>query len=175
MTAIFGPFGPNENSPQSVYRYQLHRTIAEDGGDPSRRSLVFLLLNPSTADATNDDPTIRRCIGYGKRWGFTELKVGNIFAYRSTDPSQLNLCVDPVGPKNNWHLVDMCENAERIVCGWGTGGPAKKVTGWRMTEVVKLLRGHQLWALKVNDNGSPVHPLYQAAEREPFIWIPGRR
>jgi hypothetical protein len=76
------------------YRYTLHRRLAGGAG-----RLCFCMLNPSTADARVDDPTVRRCVGYALAWGFAELECVNIFALRSTDPRALARADDPVGPR----------------------------------------------------------------------------
>ena len=99
------------------YRYVLWR----DGlvGDDDRACL-FIMLNPSTADATKDDPTIRKCIGFCKRWGYGQLFVVNLFAFRTTDPKWLlSGAVDPVGPCNNMAITGMALCCGDIVCAWG--------------------------------------------------------
>ena len=91
-------------SDDGVYRYRLWREW-----DADLPSCLFIMLNPSTADATQDDPTIRRCIDYARRWGFGRLEVGNLFALRSTDPKALYAADDPVGPDNDDALMEMHE------------------------------------------------------------------
>ncbi len=86
-------------SADGVYRYRLWRTW-----DASKPTLAFLMLNPSTADATEDDPTIRRCLGFAKEWGYGSLVVVNLFALRSPNPDALRENDDPVGPENGEHL-----------------------------------------------------------------------
>ncbi len=172
MTAFFGP-GPDgePNDPRSKYRYLLHRDLLPPGEPmfpyPTRR-LVLLMLNPSTADATNNDPTIRRCIDFGKRWAFTDLFVGNLFAYRATDPNELlQLDLDvAVGPENDSHLITLAQSADRVLCAWGTKGKWKG----REQKVLELLAAHELWALRLTRQGHPEHPLYMPAETKPFLW-----
>lgn len=77
-----------------AYRYRLDRLGALLG----RGAVNFVMLNPSTADAEQDDPTIRRCLGYAFRWGFARLIVTNLYALRSTDPRALWEHPDPIGP-----------------------------------------------------------------------------
>src|SRR3954454_15761859 len=87
------------------YRYLLSRQVG-----PGLRTATFIMLNPSTADATNDDPTIRRCIGFARQWGCGRLAVLNLFAVRATDPAEMKRADDPVGPENrDWfdrHLLE---------------------------------------------------------------------
>jgi hypothetical protein len=82
-----------------TYRYRLGRRWAEGPVD------VWIMLNPSTADATVDDRTIRRCMEFSRRWGAGALVVGNLFALRATDPAELVRHPDPIGPDNDEHLT----------------------------------------------------------------------
>src|SRR5688500_14824096 len=96
------------------YRYELRRSW-----DKSANSVLFICLNPSKADANNDDQTSRKCIDYAKRWGYGGLLLGNLFALCSTDPGQLRLKPDPVGPDNDKYLKKMLNEASLVVCAWG--------------------------------------------------------
>lgn len=96
-----------------TYRYSLTREW-EDGP-----CVTWLMLNPSTADASQDDPTIRRCIGFSKMWGYGRLVVVNLFALRSTDPRALARNTDPVGPMNAWHQIEAFKEAREVICAWG--------------------------------------------------------
>lgn len=96
-----------------TYRYSLTREW-EDG-----KCVAWLMLNPSTADAQVDDPTIRKCIGFSKRWGFGRLVVVNLFALRSTDPRALARNTDPVGPMTNWWITAAAKESRELVCAWG--------------------------------------------------------
>jgi hypothetical protein len=153
-----------ELSACGTYRYTLWRVW---GAGPI---VNFVMLNPSTADATADDPTIRRCIDYARRWGFAELVVTNLFAYRATDPRELPKVADPVGPENDRHLLAQARAADRVVCAWGNNG--KKASPRRAAEVCALLRsaGAVLHALKITGAGCPQHPLYLSAELVPEVW-----
>src|SRR6187455_1128147 len=116
MSAIF--------SEDRRHRYTLARIIRDT--EPERDSTVlFVCLNPSTADEVRDDPTIRRCVGYAKRWGFSRLVVCNLFALRSTDPRALYEHPDPIGPANDRHLLDEATRADRVVAAWGAHGGYK--------------------------------------------------
>jgi hypothetical protein len=137
-------------SPCRKYRYRLERSWA-----PGNR-VGFLMLNPSTADETADDPTIRRCIGFAKDWGYGGLIVGNLFALRSTDPQALYAAADPVGPDNDGHLLRIAWECETVICAWGKHGAFRK----RGKAVASMLDLCNLAALKILSDGSPGHPLY---------------
>ncbi|WP_176451091.1 DUF1643 domain-containing protein [Halorubrum sp. Ea1] len=147
-------------SPDRVYRYRLSRTWDRDNP-----TLGFIMLNPSTADESEDDNTIRRCLGYAKDWGYGSILVGNLFAYRATDRSQLREYNNPIGPKNDEHLRSICEEVDMTVAAWGTDGALYN----RGPEVVEMLDA-DLYALNRTKEGHPNHPLYQPkdAEPEPF-------
>ena len=137
-------------SPCGKYRYRLGRMW----GRVIDPTVLFVMLNPSTADGTQDDPTIRRCVGFAKTWGFGHLLVGNMFAYRSTDPKALRaLTVDEAtGPENDAHLEHMASIAHKIVCAWGAPGG---------TRFPAPLRKHadKLFCLGMTKLGFPRHPL----------------
>lgn len=137
------------------YRYRLTRYW-----DYHRPTLSFLMLNPSTADGEEDDMTIMKCVKYARRWGYGGLMVCNLYAWRATDPRGLLTAPDPVGPQNDQFLTLMFSMASAartaIVAAWG--GNAKPE---RVAQVLALpgARDH-LYALAVNQDGSPKHPLY---------------
>ncbi|EMA56253.1 DUF1643 domain-containing protein [Halococcus thailandensis] len=139
------------------YRYRLWRTWDEE-----KPTVAFIMLNPSTADATTDDQTIRRCIGYAEDWGYGRLIVGNLFALRSTDPRQLDDHPAPVGPDNDGHLLAIRDEAEKIIVAWGTHGSLRD----RDQRVAQLLDA-DFYALATTQEGQPVHPLYQPADIGP--------
>lgn len=137
------------------YRYELRRRWG-DGPE-----LEWVMLNPSKADASRNDPTIRRCIRFSQAWGFAAIVVHNLFAWRATDPRELARTDDPVGPQNREFLS---AGAEVTVAAWGAHPAA---AGWwtgRPNTRPRLL------CLGVNDNGSPKHPLYVAAGAELAPW-----
>ena len=105
------------------YRYLLTRDVASIGNG----TVTFVCLNPSTADATEDDPTIRRCTRFAREWGYAQLKVVNLYAYRSTDPSQLARVPDPVGPENDDILSAVLGSSDCIVAAWGVDAPSERV------------------------------------------------
>lgn len=153
-------------SPCGRYRYRLHRQWT--AGD---HNVLWLMLNPSTADATNDDPTIRRCMAFSKAWGYEGMYVGNLYALRSTDPEALRTPpggIDPVGPENHKHLREMAAWADLIVAGWGShkmATPDVVTAAWKAT-------GKNLWCLGYTKNRSPRHPLYVASATKLEGWMP---
>ncbi len=133
-----------------VYRYRLDRHIG-----PSQKTCMFVLLNPSTADESSDDPTIRRCKAFARREGCGNLIVCNLYAYRSTDPRILSLIPDPIGRENRQYIIDAMKDADIIVAAWGSNH-----LGGEWVEEVKRLLGFKCRALKINLRGDPGHPLY---------------
>lgn len=147
-------------SRDSLYRYALWREMKDGEG-----TVLFIMLNPSTADAKQDDPTIRRCIGFATYWGYKTLAVGNLFAYRATDPRVLTRSrQDTIGPYNDRWLSDLALNADLVIAAWG----ANKAAKGRDREVLSRLRWvPRLEALGVTADGSPKHPLYVAGHTTP--------
>jgi hypothetical protein len=142
------------------YRYTLARTW-----EASTEPLAFILLNPSTADATEDDPTIRRCVGFAKRWGYGGILVVNLYAYRATKPRDMLAAEDPVGPDNDRILAEVLEG-RTVVAAWGTNARRERVS-----EVLALIpQSARLLALEVTKYGHPKHPLYVHGEVQPVPW-----
>jgi|SRR6185369_1848891 len=135
------------------YRYLLWRSIGT-----GERTVLFLMLNPSTADAQSDDPTLRRCTTFARDWGFGRLEVCNLFALRTKDPRKLRAAKSPIGPANDRHIIEAASRASVIVAGWGTHGSYLE----RGREVAELLEAHRhsLCALRCTRAGHPAHPLY---------------
>ena len=138
-----------------LYRYRLERRW---GIGPA---MGFVMLNPSTADANLDDPTIRRCIGFAKREGCDALMVVNLFAFRATDPKNLPADqTDAIGPFNLAHIqvaVDVIKGP--LVAAWGAHKVANKIAG-----VITHHFGHRLMCLGKTKDGCPRHPLYVKAD-----------
>lgn len=150
------------------YRYALWRRW---GGEHSH-VVCFVMLNPSTADALQDDPTIRRCIDFAKRWGFGALVVANLFALRSTDPEGL-LSADNANGTGNNNWVARCSAVARMtVCAWGSPSSARLrvLVNERRDDVAGILRNRKLWCLGTCKDGNPRHPLYLAADTLPTTW-----
>jgi len=135
------------------FRYLLWRTV----GEASNGTVLFIMLNPSTADAQVDDPTLRRCMVFARTWGFARLEVCNLFALRTPDPAVLKRSRGAVGPKNDAYIRQACARASLIVAAWGTNGGHRN----RAENVSRLLEPqHQLFALRLTRTGHPAHPLY---------------
>jgi hypothetical protein len=133
-----------------VYRYHLWRRWSDHGP-----RVVFVGLNPSTADGSHDDPTIRRCMGFAERWGCAHLDVLNLFAFRATRPRDLRQSADPVGPDNPHYLESITKGADTLVACWGVHG-AWQDQGVQLRE---LLPG-PWFCLGLTQAGHPRHPLY---------------
>jgi hypothetical protein len=150
----------------SDYRYTLRREIPVLGAEGT---VLFVMLNPSTADDNWDDPTIRRCVGFATRWGYARLEVGNLYALRSTDPAGLFASDDPVGRENDRHLDEMARRATEIIVAWGaTPHPFPKRAQdvlWRLEFYCGTAR-----CLGQTKHLHPRHPLYVKGDhhREPF-------
>lgn len=139
------------------YRYVLEREWAPGPG-ASARSALFVLLNPSSADAVSDDPTLRRCIGFARTHGFSRLLLCNLFALRSPHPAGLAAAGDPIGPETDAWLRRCAGDADAIVAGWGAVAARHPE---RAAEVRALLAEHQpLDCLGHTRGGHPRHPLY---------------
>lgn len=151
-------------SPDGVFRYTLGRRWSD-----GPRRVVFLMLNPSTADASVDDPTIRKCIGFARCWGFHALTVVNLFAFRATKPADLKRGGFQVGPDNLDHITTQAIEAERVVLAWGANVGPHEVWPARVVSELQRLRV-KLSCLGLCGNGSPRHPLMLAYETklEPF-------
>lgn len=139
-----------------TYRYALTR-----GWDAARPLAVFIMLNPSTADALADDPTIRRCISFAQSWTAGGLLVLNLFGLRATDPKVLRRHPDPVGPDNDLVIADRLSGAEPVgpvICAWGSHAGVAE----RADRVLALLRNRAIRPLCLGTTkaGHPRHPLY---------------
>lgn len=142
-------------SADGVYRYWLSRRLSM-----GERVVLFVGLNPSTADAAQDDPTIRRCVRFASTWGYDWLYMGNVNAFRSTDPD--GLPVEPliaVGPENQDALKWMTQKADCIVAAWGKHALNRYAAGIA-ADILALPHARCLgW----NKDGTPKHPLYLPA------------
>jgi hypothetical protein len=142
-----------------MYRYSLRRSWNEH-----QRSVLFVMLNPSKADANIDDPTIKRCMGFAKYWGFGSLEVVNLFAFRATNPDELKKCEDPVGPDNDIYIRSAAIRSDQIITAWGTNGSLSA----RNAEVMEILYSFRTYCLGISKAGHPKHPLYIAGEQWPI-------
>jgi hypothetical protein len=141
-----------------TYRYALWRRWA------AGPQVLFVMLNPSTADKQRDDPTIRRCIGFAARWGYGAVAVGNLFAFRTPSPDVLRQAAHPVGRANDRWLERLAAESSRLIAAWGNEGA---LLG-RDAQVRELLG--PLYALALTRRGQPRHPLYLPGRAEPVPW-----
>jgi hypothetical protein len=142
------------------YRWWLTRSW-RSGGDGRR--VCFLMLNPSRADGLVDDPTVRRCLGFARAWGFSSLSIRNLFPFRATDPTELRSAHDPVGGSRGDAEVQAAVTADLVLCAWGAGVPFG-----RDRDALRLLAGKPLYCLGVTKGGHPRHPLYVKANQQPL-------
>lgn len=153
------------------YRYRLDRRWPAQAKNKTRRQagkisssskpdpwVTFIMLNPSRADATCDDPTLRACMQFAQRWQYQALSVVNLFGYRTPHPTVLKTVEDPIGPENDAHVITAVKQAETVVLAWGNWGT---VLG-RDRAILTRLRpyAHKLHCLVLNQSGQPKHPLY---------------
>lgn len=131
------------------YRYTLWRIW-----DKTKGIVVFICLNPSTADEIKNDPTVRRCINFAEFWGYGGFVMLNIFAFRATNPKDMFSAEDPVGEHNDHHIKIWTDKASLVVLAWGNGGLFKS----RCVEVLKYLK--RPYCLAQTKQGQPAHPLY---------------
>lgn len=158
MSAVISPCG--------LYRYKLTREPHDLY--TTRGAALFIMLNPSTADASLDDPTIRRCRGFAKEWDCSGIVVANLYALRATNPTALWTSADPVGPDNNMWLAGLFREHDTIVCAWGANPKPERVA-----QVRKMFRdGTRPMCLGVTKSGAPRHPLYVRGDQPLIEWSP---
>jgi hypothetical protein len=143
-------------SEDGLYRYWLSRRISM-----GERTVVFVGLNPSTADAAQDDPTIRKCVGFAQRWGYDWIYMANLYAWRATDPKRLvrfakDYSLQAVGPNNQDALKWMTQKADVVVAAWGQ----TRLCDYATTLSRIVLNLPQTRCLGQNNDGTPKHPLY---------------
>jgi hypothetical protein len=175
-----GPKGSADLSTDGRYRYELRRNLL--GNPPHRRRAVAVMLNPSTADHERNDLTITKLLGFGSRWGATELIVVNLFAYRATDPDDLALAhragTDIVGPYDDAYVAGALSLAADglAVAAWGGRPKALPAELYyrRIEEVVDLARrlDRPLTSLGTTKRGDPRHPSRLAYDTELTPWAP---
>lgn len=146
-------------SPCEKYRYNLSRRW---GGGPK---VAFIGLNPSTATESVNDPTVTRCIGYTRRWGFDGFTMLNAYAFRSTDPKGLWKVDDPIGPECDEYLLGEFSNVDRIICCWGAN-----CTKERHAQLLEMVAPYNPHHLGLTKDGFPKHPLYLRGNLEPVAW-----
>lgn len=144
-----------------THRYTLWRTW----GIKTNR-VLFIMLNPSTADEVVLDPTIKKCIKFAKQWGFGGIDICNLFALRSTNPKLLYTHENPIGDDNDQWITTTATLAKQIIVAWGKHGKLLN----RSECVYNLLKNYQLFSLNNNNDNSPEHPLYVPFSNEPKLW-----
>ena len=144
-----------ELSPCQSYRYALWREWSD------QPPVLFVMLNPSTADHSQDDPTIRRCIAFAQQWGHGGLIVANLFAWRSPYPAHLRTAKDPIGPSNDQWLQKLANQSSTVVGAWGNHGSYMK-----RGQIVSALFPN-MQCLGVTKQGQPKHPLYVPGITQP--------
>lgn len=164
-----------------TYRYRLTREWCElgisetwnwDRDEPF--AVLFIMLNPSTADGDADDPTIRRCVSFARQWGYERMEVVNLFAARATQPKDLFGMQFPVGDYNEDHVASAIQSAGLVVCAWGNHGAYlaqdRVMLGWLAKH--RHTARHEPHVLRFNANKMPAHPLYLRGDAKPVRWRP---
>jgi hypothetical protein len=151
------------------YRYSLIRVW-----DESKPCVLFIMLNPSTADAENDDPTIRRCIGFAESWGYGGLYVVNLFALRATNPQELLSAPFVVGVENERWFRRISYLAHLVICAWGNGRIINKLQqrldhNWKPLSWIDQAKA--LHYLELAKDGTPKHPLYLSKSVKPMQFV----
>lgn len=147
-----------------TFRYALWRRWDWQG---YQNQLMFIGLNPSTADETQDDPTVRRCIRFAKDWGYSGLIMMNAYGFRATDPKVMAVASDPVGPGNDRAFRTQRSQVGKIVAAWGNHCSEE-----RAQRICKVIN-RPIHCLATNKSGQPKHPLYIAAKTRPKLyWSP---
>lgn len=155
--------------PGQIYRYALSRVSDERINTGMAQRLLWVMLNPSTADSQYDDATIRKCMSFARHWGFGVMRVVNLYAYRATDPKELRRkieeykthgLVDPIGPSNDNYIKDMGRWSHEVCVAWGANAE------WdRAQQVYSILAdvttADRVFMLGKTKGEQPVHPLYQ--------------
>jgi hypothetical protein len=145
------------------YRYRLFRKWGR-----VNNAILWIMLNPSTADEIKFDPTVRRCFGFSKDWGYSEMLVCNLFALRSTDPKALYKCDDPIGPDNLRWIKQDARYAERVIIAWGNHSNVSPV--WKTTVLTALDLIKPVYCMGKTKAGEPKHPLYLSAKTKPILY-----
>lgn len=143
-------------SPCGLFRYRLERQVSE-----AATTVALIGVNPSTADAEEDDQTIRKDIGFARIHGWGRIIKGNLFAYRATDIADLRKAVDPYGPENDRHLAEIIYDADLVVACWGPVAKLPSHLRRRYMEVARISDrfGKRLMCLGTAKDGQPRHTL----------------
>ena len=141
-----------------TYRYSLEREWQQGSG-----RVLFIGLNPSTADHRQDDPTIRRCVCFARDWGFAAMEIVNLFAFRATLPSDLKQASNPVGKYNDRWIKQAHDRADLTIACWGNDGTIQN----RDQEI--RMKFSDLHCINLNRSNQPAHPLYLRASLQPEL------
>ena len=147
------------------YRYALSRNWGA-----GEEFVCFIMLNPSTADAKKDDPTIRRCVSFARTWGYSNLEVVNLFAWRTPYTGDFRGVADPVGPDNSGYLLDAMSRATIVIAAWG-GLELARPRAQEVRQMAAQIR-QRLYCLGVTKSGGPRHPLYVRGYTLPKLYQP---
>ena len=162
-----GPSGSAVLSPCGTYRYRLDRTW-----DEALAPMVWVMLNPSTADHAEDDATVRRCTSFARAAGHGGFTVVNLFALRSKDPKQLREHADPIGPFNEAALIEATDDAVRVAAAWGDVSRPERARQAHAVTALLHRHGHSLECLGLTGKGHPRHPLYVRDETQLTPYVP---
>ena len=157
-------------SPDRRYRYLWSASFGNLFGSMDR--VVFVMLNPSTADEEAYDPTIRRCLGFAEFWGFAGIQVVNLFALRSTDPKALKAAEDPVGASNDRAILNTVMDAPMVVCAWGAHGNLHNRADHVRLILQPFMGVGTIKRFGLTKNGEPKHPLYLPGDAELQVYRP---
>lgn len=174
--------GYSVESPCGTYRWELGGDIGPNEpllrtAESAVRMILWIMLNPSTANAAKDDQTLKTIVTFSEIWGYTRILVGNLYAYRATRPEDLHAAMkagkDVVGnPQNNIILTQMIDRIRRsrgeVMAAWGGNAKLERVK--EVVSIVSIGGDMPLKCLRVNGDGSPVHPLYQPHDLLPTVW-----
>lgn len=159
-----------ELSPCGLYRFSLTRRWAPKGSTPMGDTVLWVMLNPSTADGLKDDPTIRRCVAFSRGWGFAALEVQNLYAWRATNPAELTRVHFPVEPPDMVGVDERLRTAARaaglVIAAWGAN--AQPYRAERVRHV--LAQEGEVRHLGLTKDGHPKHPLYLRGDTVPALW-----
>jgi hypothetical protein len=165
--SIDGWVGGAEFSPCGVYRYSLSREWADGDG-----TILFVMLNPSTANADANDPTIRRCMGFARSWGAKRIEIRNLFAFRATDPKDMVAALghgtDIVGPENDSQIEAAHGRSSRTFAAWG----AHPLATERGKVAMRILSRRPVFCFGTSKSGAPRHPLYVPSNFLPLEYRP---
>ena len=146
-TAVFSEDGK--------YRYWLYRSWPDYQNSPPTECMVWLMLNPSKANAHRDDNTIVKCMKFSEKWGYNQIVILNLFAFVSTDSKLLHSTPEIIGPENDNYISKSCYG-KKVVCAWGAHPKVRD----RALDVLKLINKDNVYCLGITKDGWPKHPLY---------------